>query len=245
LASMGNYIFNTEFLFEQLKKDAEQAGSGRDFGHDIIPSIIKEHQVYAFPFEDPNEECEPYWRDVGTIDSYWEASMDLLMPDPQLNLYDENWPIWTYQEQDPPAKFVFDDNGRRGMAIDSTVAGGCIISGSIVKKSSLFSKVIVESYAHVQESVLLPGVKIGRNCKIKRAVIDRSTEIPDGVVIGYDRQQDINNGFRITNNGVVLVTRDMILAMTEKVPLSEVTKIENLTPVINEPVLTNAIAANN
>lgn len=213
LASMGNYVFNTEFLFEQLRKDAQQECSGRDFGNDIIPAIIKEHKVFAFPFSDPNEEYQPYWRDVGTLDSFWEANMDLVKPEPQLDLYDENWPIWTYQEQDPPAKFVFDDDGRRGMAVDSSVAGGCIISGATVKKSLLFSKVLVKSFSLVEESVLLPSVKIGNNCKIKRTIIDSGSHIPDGLVIGYDHEKDAANGFRITEKGIVLVTRDMIAAL--------------------------------
>ncbi len=210
LASMGNYVFNTEFLFEQLKRDAETEGSGRDFGHDIIPSIIKEHNVYAFPFRNPDEQSQPYWMDVGTLDSFWEANMDLVSPNPQLDLYDEKWPIWTYQEQLPPAKFVFDDVGRRGMAVDSTVSGGCIISGASVKKSLLFSKVRVEASTEISESVVLPGVTIGQDCRIQRAIIDRSCVIPNGLVIGHDLEQDKQNGFRISPGGIVLVTRDML-----------------------------------
>lgn len=189
LASMGNYIFNTEFLFEQLKKDSENEGSGRDFGHDIIPAIIEEHNVFAFPFRDPNQEGQPYWRDVGTLDSFWEANMELVMPEPQLDLYDPTWPIWTYQEQLPPAKFIFDDEDRRGMALDSTVSGGCIISGSAVRKSLLFSNVHVRSFCTIEQSVILPGAVINRGCKIKRAIIDRSCEIPAGLEIGFDKKQ--------------------------------------------------------
>lgn len=210
LASMGNYVFNTEFLFEQLKRDAETEGSGRDFGHDIIPSIIKEHNVFAFPFRNPDEKGQPYWMDVGTLDSFWEANMDLVSPNPQLDLYDENWPIWTYQEQLPPAKFVFDDDGCRGMAVDSTVSGGCIISGASVKKSLLFSKVRVEVGTQISESVVLPGVTIGNDCRINRAIIDRGCVIPNGMVIGQDHEQDKENGFRISPGGIVLVTRDML-----------------------------------
>ena len=213
---MGNYVFNTEFLFEQLKKDAKNDHSGRDFGHDIIPSIIEEHNVYAYPFRDPHQAGTPYWRDVGTLDSFWEANMELVSPTPLLDLYDRNWPIWTYQEQLPPAKFIFDDDERRGMAVDSTVSGGCIISGSTIRKSLLFSNVHVHSYCEVEETVVLPGVVINRNCVIKKAIIDRSCEIPEGMQIGVDHQQDEANGFRISSGGVVLVTRDMIAALQEK-----------------------------
>jgi glucose-1-phosphate adenylyltransferase len=215
LASMGNYVFNTEFLFEQLEKDAKTEGSGRDFGHDIIPAIIEKHKVFAFPFRDPQQQSgQPYWRDVGTLDSFWEANMDLVSPAPQLDLYDKNWPIWTYQEQLPP------DN-RRGMAIDSTVSGGCIISGSAIRRSLLFSNVHVHSYCEVEESVVLPGVIIHRNCKIKKAIIDRNCEIPEGLNIGIDHEQDKANGFRISSGGVVLVTRDMLKVLAAKATTNE------------------------
>ncbi|MBH0040191.1 MULTISPECIES: glucose-1-phosphate adenylyltransferase [unclassified Pseudoalteromonas] len=216
LASMGNYIFNTEFLFEQLKKDSENEGSGRDFGHDIIPAIIEEHNVFAFPFRDPDQEGQPYWRDVGTLDSFWEANMELVMPEPQLDLYDPTWPIWTYQEQLPPAKFIFDDDDRRGMALDSTVSGGCIISGSAVRKSLLFSNVHVRSFCTIEQSVILPGAVINRGCKIKRAIIDRSCEIPAGLEIGFDKKTDEENGFRVSKKGIVLVTRDMLTELAKK-----------------------------
>ncbi|WP_165728033.1 glucose-1-phosphate adenylyltransferase [Pseudoalteromonas sp. 31A1] len=216
LASMGNYIFNTEFLFEQLKKDSENEGSGRDFGHDIIPAIIEEHNVFAFPFRDPDQEGQPYWRDVGTLDSFWEANMELVMPEPQLDLYDPTWPIWTYQEQLPPAKFIFDDEDRRGMALDSTVSGGCIISGSAVRKSLLFSNVHVRSFCTIEQSVILPGAVINRGCKIKRAIIDRSCEIPAGLEIGFDKKTDEENGFRVSKKGIVLVTRDMLTELAKK-----------------------------
>lgn len=213
LASMGNYIFNTEFLFDQLEKDAKQEGSSGDFGNDIIPKIIESHKVYAFPFKDPDSERQPYWRDVGTLDSFWEANMELVEPDPQLDMYDESWPIWTYQEQTAPAKFVFDDDNRRGIAIDSTVSGGVVVSGSTVKRSLLFSKVRVNSYCLIEEAVILPGANIGRGCKIRKAIIDRSCNIPDGLEIGIDHEADRANGFRVTKKGVVLVTRDMINAL--------------------------------
>ncbi|SFD12214.1 glucose-1-phosphate adenylyltransferase [Pseudoalteromonas denitrificans] len=216
LASMGNYVFNTEFLFEQLQKDAEREGSGRDFGHDIIPAIIEEHNVFAYPFRDPSFEGQPYWRDVGTLDSFWEANMELVSPEPQLDLYDSSWPIWTYQEQLAPAKFVFDNNERRGMAVDSTVSGGCIISGSTVRQSLLFSNVHVHSYCEIDQSVILPGVVVGRNCKINKAIIDRTCIIPDNLEIGYNTEQDIANGFRVSNKGIVLVTRSMLEALEAK-----------------------------
>lgn len=210
LASMGNYIFNTEFLFEQLKKDAETEGSGRDFGHDIIPSIIENNNVYAFPFNDPNNDTSAYWRDVGTLDSFWEANMDQINAKPQLDLYDRSWPIWTYQEQLPPAKFVHDSDQRRGVAINSTVSGGCIISGSTIRNSLLFSDVHVHSYGEVSDSVILPQVVINRNVTIRRAIIDRGCIIPEGLTIGVDREQDIQHGFRISKKGIVLVTPEML-----------------------------------
>ena len=210
LASMGNYIFNTEFLFEQLKLDAENSDSSHDFGNDIIPSIIEDHDIFAFRFRDELTGGKAYWRDVGTLDSFWEANMELVSPTPALNLYDDDWPIWTYQEQLPPARFVFDQDDRRGAAIDSSVSGGVIITGSTVKKSVVFSKVRIHSYSQINETVILPDVEIGRNCKIKRAIIDRGCVISEGTVIGYDRAQDEANGFRVTDKGIVLVTKGML-----------------------------------
>lgn len=216
LASMGNYVFNTEFLFETLRQDEAQADSSNDFGHDIIPKIIKSNKVYAFPFADPDENRKPYWRDVGTLDSFWEANMELVQPEPELDMYDENWPIWTYQEQTAPAKFVYDKDARRGMAIDSTVSGGVIVSGSTVKRSLLFSKVRVHSYCTIEDSVILPGAVIGRGCQVRKAIIDRSCVLPDGLEIGIDHDHDRANGFRVTDNGVVLVTRDMLTEFARK-----------------------------
>jgi len=160
LASMGNYVFKTEFLFEQLRKDAGNAQSDHDFGKNIIPSIISDHKVFAYRFADPADGTKAYWRDVGTLDSFWQANMELVEPTPSLNLYDPRWPIWTFQEQLPPAKFVFDDDDRRGMAIDSMVSSGCIISGSSVRKSLLFSNVRVHSYSEIEQAVVLPDVEI-------------------------------------------------------------------------------------
>lgn len=210
LASMGNYVFNTEFLFDQLKKDALNESSDRDFGKDIIPAIIEKHNVFAYPFKSafPNEQA--YWRDVGTLDSFWQANMELLSPTPALNLYDAKWPIWTFQEQLPPAKFVFDDDDRRGMALDSIVSGGCIISGATVRRSVLFNEVRVCSYSLVEDSVVLPDVVVLRHCKIKNAILDRGCIIPEGMVIGYNHDHDRAKGFRVSEKGVTLVTRDML-----------------------------------
>ena len=210
LASMGNYVFNTKFLFDQLKKDAVSEGSERDFGKDIIPKIIKEHNVYAFPFVSAIEDEPAYWRDVGTLDSFFQANMELLSPTPALNLYDAKWPIWTYQEQLPPAKFVFDDEDRRGMAVDSIVSGGCIISGAKVKRSVLFDEVRICSYSLVKDSVLLPDVVVLKNCKIKNAILDRGCIIPEGMEIGYNHEHDKARGFRVSEKGITLVTRKML-----------------------------------
>ncbi|GAA0857280.1 glucose-1-phosphate adenylyltransferase [Aliiglaciecola litoralis] len=209
LASMGNYVFDTEFLFEQLKRDSETSSSERDFGKDIIPAIIKDHPVYAYAF-DESDQREVYWRDVGTLDSFWMANMELVQPVPALNLYDKRWPIWTYQEQLPPAKFVWEEDNRRGSAINSVVSGGCIISGATVRKTVCFSNVRVHSYSEVEESVVLPDVEIKRNCRIRRAIIDRGCIIPEGMVIGHSKQDDEARGFRVTEKGVVLVTREML-----------------------------------
>ena len=210
LASMGNYIFRTEFLFEQLIKDSRDPASSHDFGNDIIPSLIDDHHVRAYAFRDEETGERAYWRDVGTLDAFWQANMELISAEPQLNLYDPNWNFWTYQEQLPPAKFVFDYDDRRGMAVDSMVSGGCIISGAVVRHSLLFSNVRVRSYSTVEDSVILPGVDIGRRCHLKNVVVDRGCWIPDGMVIGHDREQDIASGFRVSGTGKVLVTRGML-----------------------------------
>jgi glucose-1-phosphate adenylyltransferase len=207
LASMGIYIFSTAFLFEQLIKDADNPSSTHDFGHDIIPSIIANSRVFAYPFRDAQSGVQAYWRDVGTIDSYWAANMELIGVDPELNLYDREWPIWTYQAQTPPAKFIFDDDDRRGMAVDSMVSGGCIISGSVVRDSLLFSNVRVNSYSSVKDSVVLPEVNIGRYCRINKAVIDRGCHIPPNTVIGENLEED-RKRFHVSSGGVVLVTPD-------------------------------------
>ena len=208
-------MFDADFLFNQLLKDVDNEGSTRDFGHDIIPSIIKEHNVFAYAFKDPDSDNQPYWRDVGTLDSFWEANMELVTPDPQLDLYDKAWPIWTYQEQLPPAKFIFDNEERRGMAVDSTVSGGCIISGSTIRKSLLYSSVHAHSYSLIEESVLLHGSHVGEGAKLKRVILDSYCNVPADLAIGYDREQDIANGFRVTDKGITLVTRAMLEALAK------------------------------
>lgn len=210
LASMGNYIFNTDFLFEQVIKDAETLGTKHDFGGNIIPSIIEDYRVYAYPFRDPDSGEQAYWRDVGTLDAYWEANMELVAVSPQLNLYDDQWPIHTDQPQHPPAKFVFNDPDRRGVAIDSMVSGGCVVSGARVLNSLLFSNCEVSSYSEITDSVILPDVKIGRNCRIRRAIVDRGAEIADGTIIGEDADADRERHFRVTDSGLTLVTPDML-----------------------------------
>lgn len=209
LASMGIYVFNTKFLFEQLVRDAESVGSDRDFGKNIIPSVIHKYRVFAYPFRDPITGSQAYWRDVGTVDSYWSANMELIGVTPELNMYDNEWPIWTYQEQLPPAKFVFDDDDRRGKAVDSMVSGGCIISGGAVRHSLLFSNVRVNSYSKVEDSVILPDVTIGERCRITKAVIDKGCIIPDGTIIGENLEQDAKR-FHVSEGGVVLVCPEML-----------------------------------
>lgn len=204
LASMGIYIFNAAFLFEQLIKDADTANSSRDFGHDIIPSVIDKYRIMAYPFLDMQSGQQSYWRDVGTIDAYWAANMELIGVNPDLNLYDNTWPIWTYQAQTPPAKFVFDDEDRRGQAVDSMVSGGCIISGASIRHSLLFSNVRVNSYSTVEDTVVLPEAEIGRHCRIKKAIIEKGCKVPEGMVIGEDRAED-EKRFHVSPGGVVLV----------------------------------------
>jgi len=209
LCSMGIYVFNTDLLFELLIRDADTKASSHDFGKDIIPYAIQKYQAYAYPFTDANSGIQSYWRDVGTIDAFWAANLELIGITPELNLYDDKWPIWTSQEQLPPAKFIFDDDQRRGMAIDSMVSGGCIISGARVRHSLLFSNVSVDCYTKIDSSVILPNVKIGKNCRIYHAVVDKGCIIPDGMVIGKDNEQD-KKRFHVSPNGVVLVTPDML-----------------------------------
>jgi glucose-1-phosphate adenylyltransferase len=210
LASMGNYVFKTEFLFEQLRLDAKNSSSDHDFGKNIIPSAIADSRVFAYRYADPAGDMRPYWRDVGSLDSFWQANMELIEPTPALNLYDPRWPIWTFQEQSPPAKFIHDEEQRRGTAINSMISGGCIISGATVRKSLLFSNVRVHSYTEIEQAVILPDVEIHRHCRLRKVIIDRGCTIPEGSVIGCDKKQDVKNGFRVTSRGVTLVTREML-----------------------------------
>jgi glucose-1-phosphate adenylyltransferase len=209
LASMGIYVFSTAFLLDELARDHEDPESDHDFGRNIIPRAIQTHRVMSFPFRDVQTGEQGYWRDVGTVDAFWEANMELVSVTPPLNLYDENWPIWTYQAQLPPAKFVFDDDDRRGMAVDSMVSGGCLISGAEVRRSLLFSNVKVHSFAHVLDSVVLPDVDIGRHARLRRVVVDKGCRIPAGMVIGEDLEADAKR-FHVTDGGVVLVTPEML-----------------------------------
>jgi glucose-1-phosphate adenylyltransferase len=209
LASMGIYVFDADFLIEQLLQDAGNEMSNHDFGKDIIPAVLETHNVISYPFVDVQTGAQSYWRDVGTVDAFWKANLELIAVTPELNLYDVNWPIWTYQEQLPPAKFVFEEADRCGMAVDSMVSGGCIISGAVVRNSLLFSNVRVQHYALVENSVVLPDVLIHENCKIKNAVIDRGCIIPEGTTIGYDREADKKN-YHVTPEGVVLVIPEML-----------------------------------
>lgn len=214
LASMGIYVFNADFLYEQLTRDNLDPASSNDFGKDIIPHLIANGgRIFAHSFKNScvgsSNLDNPYWRDVGTIDAYWEANMELTKVTPELNMYDEEWPIWTYQEQMPPAKFVFDDENRRGMAVDSLVSGGDIISGATIRRSLLFSRVNAYDGALVEDSVVLQGVDIGAGAKIRRAVIDKRCKIPPGMQIGYDIEAD-KKRFYVSEKGVVLVTMDML-----------------------------------
>ena len=209
LCSMGIYIFNTDLLFELLIRDADTTDSSHDFGHDIIPHAIQKYRVYAYPFKDSHSGIQSYWRDVGTLDSFWEANLELIGITPELNLYDDEWPIWTSQEQLPPAKFIFDDDDRRGMAVDSMVSGGCIISGAHVRHSLLFSNVTVDNYTKLDSTVVLPDTRIGKNCRINHAVIDKGCNIPDNTIIGRDSEED-RKRFYVSPNGVVLVTPEML-----------------------------------
>jgi len=209
LASMGIYVFSAAYLRKHLIADAADKNSSHDFGKDIIPGAIKNDNVFSFRFMNANTGKSGYWRDVGTIDAYWDANINLTEIDPDLNMYDNDWPIWTNQEQLPPAKFAFNDDDRRGEAIDSLVSGGCLITGSCVHNSVLFSNVRVHSYSSVNDSVVLPDVTIHRNSRIKRCVIDKGTVIPEGTVIGEDTRQDAER-FYVSENGITLITPEML-----------------------------------
>ncbi|MDZ4821375.1 MAG: glucose-1-phosphate adenylyltransferase [Planctomycetota bacterium] len=210
LASMGIYIFTARFLFEQLCLDATRPGSAHDFGHNIIPAVINTHHVMAFPFRDENRKRDAYWRDVGTLDAYYEANMDLVSVDPELNMYDHHWPIRTHHPNYPPPKFVFAETGpeaRRGEALDSIVCQGSIISGGQVEHSILGPNTRVNSFARVEDSILFEGVDIGRHARIRRAIIDKQVRIPPGVSIGFDPEQDRARGFTVTEGGITVIAK--------------------------------------
>ncbi len=216
LASMGIYIFTADYLYRLLEEDAVDPDSEHDFGKNLIPKAVKENQALAHPFTmsaiaNPPY-SRPYWRDVGTVEAYWAANLDLASTTPELNMYDRDWPIWTYQEQLPPAKFVHDLDGRRGMAVNSLVSGGCLVSGAAIRNSVLFSNVLVQSYCDINQAVVLPDVQIGRSCRLNKVVIDRRCKLPEGLVVGEDPVLDAKR-FHRTENGVVLVTRRMLAAL--------------------------------
>ncbi len=212
LASMGVYVFSARFLFEQLLKDANDPTSSNDFGKDIIPAIINDSRVFAYPFGDQNNQRQSYWRDVGTIDAYYEASMDLINVEPMLNMYDQDWPIRSFQVNLPPPKFVFNDaqgdETRVGMATDSIVCPGSVISGGKVRRSIVGAEVRINSYSEVEDSILFNRVNIGRNCKIRKAIIDKNVSIPDGTEIGYSLENDLCRGFTITDSGLVVIGKN-------------------------------------
>jgi len=209
MASMGIYVFNRDFLLKTLEADAANPESDHDFGKNIIPDSIKDCQVFAYPFHDVKTRAQSYWRDVGTIDAYYRANLELIYVRPELNLYDSLWPIWTYQEQLPPAKFILDDPGRTGRATNSMVSGGCIVSGASVRQSLLFSSVHVDEGTELLRTVVLPEAHIGRKCRISRAIIDKRCRIPDHTVIGEDHADDAER-FTVTEEGIVLVCPHML-----------------------------------
>jgi glucose-1-phosphate adenylyltransferase len=209
MASMGIYVFNREFLLKTLEADATDPESDHDFGKNIIPGSIEDGHVFAYPFHDVKTRAQSYWRDVGTIDAFFRVNLELIYVRPELNLYDEEWPIWTYQEQLPPAKFVLDDPGRTGRATNSMVSGGCIVSGASIRQSLLFSSVTVDEGTEISQAVILPAARIGKKCRIRRAIIDKRCVIPDGTVIGEDHAEDAKR-FTVTEEGVVLVCPHML-----------------------------------
>jgi glucose-1-phosphate adenylyltransferase len=215
LASMGIYVFNERGLEQLLTEDAHDPSSSHDFGRNIIPSAIENLNVFAYPFTNVKTRAQNYWRDVGTVDAYYDANLELVHVTPELNLYDEEWPIWTYQKHLPPAKFVLDEDGRRGIAISSMISDGCIVSGARIEQSLLFSNVRVDERSNVFRSVLLPNVKVGAGCMIRRAILDEGCEVPPGMEIGVDHVDD-SQRFHVTGNGVVLVTTDMLRTLARR-----------------------------
>jgi len=216
LASMGVYVFTAEFLYAELERDHRDPTSSHDFGKDVIPNLVSRGLAVAHSFQEScvktTPEADAYWRDVGTVDSYWSANIDLVMPVPSLDIYDRNWPIWTYQQQLPPAKFVFDDEERRGMAVDSMVSGGCIISGATVRRSLLFSNCRINSHARTTGAVLLPDVEVGRRARLNNVVVDRGCHVPEDLVIGEDPELDAKRFYR-SHQGITLVSADMLAAL--------------------------------
>jgi glucose-1-phosphate adenylyltransferase len=214
--SMGIYVFDADYLYERLELDQANPDSNHDFGKDVIPAIVREGGAIAHDFRDScvgrAPHAEPYWRDVGTIDAYWEANMDLTATEPALNMYDTQWPIWTYQEQLPPAKFVHNIGERRGIALESLVSGGCIISG-MLNRSLLFSNCRVHSYTQINWSVLLPQVEVGRHARLTRVVVDRGCRIPEAMVVGEDPAADARRFYR-TDSGITLITREMLARLS-------------------------------
>ena len=208
--SMGVYLFNTDVLLPVLLKDAENPESSHDFGKDILPRILDQYKIYSFNFIDENKKEALYWRDVGTLEAYYEANMDLVSVSPVFNLYDNDWPIRTHQRQYPPAKFVFGEPGRTGTAIDSIVCHGCIVSGGAVRRCVISPDARINSYTQVEDSIIFTHVNIGRHCRIRRAIIDRDVHIPEGTVIGYDPELDAKN-YVVTETGITVVTRDYSL----------------------------------
>jgi glucose-1-phosphate adenylyltransferase len=209
LVSMGIYVFNREYLFGILREDAENFSSSRDFGRDVLPVAIARHRVHAYSFSDPVTGKQAYWRDVGTVDSFYRANQELIYEEPELDLHDDEWPIWTYQAQLPPAKFIHDQDGKRGIAIDSIISGGNVIAGAEVRRSVLFSQVVVRAGAYIESSLVLPHVKIDAGARIQGAIIDEGCRIPAGMVIGEDLEQD-KERFHVSPGGVVLVTAEML-----------------------------------
>jgi glucose-1-phosphate adenylyltransferase len=213
---MGIYVFDAELLRRELRRDAIDTDSTHDFGHDLVPDLVPRARVFAHPFA---ESCvstpgatEPYWRDVGTLDAFWEANLDLIQVTPSLDLYDARWPIWTYQVQSPAAKFVFDDDERRGSAFDSVVSAGCIVSGGTVRRCLLFNDVRVNSYSLVEDSILLPGVVVGRRARLRKVIVADRCKIPEGLVVGENRELD-EQRFYVSKGGVTLVTPAMLDAI--------------------------------
>lgn len=241
LASMGNYVFNTDFLIEQLYQDASERGSDHDFGKNIIPALISAHHVQAHRFRDKNRDTVPYWRDVGTLDSYWLSNMALLTSSPDFDLYEKKWPIWCEQASMPPAKFVTGQNGLVGTACDSLISNGCTIEGGRVNKSLLFPEVEIKEEAFLDECLMLPNSIVGKKARLRRVIVDRSCHIPDNFEAGIDLEQDQARGFRVSPGGIVLITQKMLDKLAKAPELKKTHKLGNVTEsVTDDPSLTPA-----